>query len=149
LIAAGCGGGPFLSKVNPKQLEEGIRASHAPLVVLLWGDWSRASVELLPAAAELAAEYEGRGVVFYTVSLGDGPPAKDVRLLLRQFPAGTRHFILEEDPGMTLARLGLSDVPAALLYEPGGALRMALDSDDAMRLAPDDLADGIEGLTGR
>ncbi len=126
--------------LSPDQLEAAIQATQTPLVVLLWGDWSRPAVELLPTAAELAWEYQGERLIFYTVSLGQ-PPHKDARGMLDDFPSGTRHFTLEDDPAKILSRFGLADVPAALFYAPGAKLRMTLDSPEAA-----DLADAIESL---
>ena len=114
-------------------------------MVLLWAAWSRPATELLPTAAELAEEYEGAGVVFYTVSLG-APAEEEAEKVLGRFPAGTRHFTLEGDPMMALAGFGLTDVPAALLYAPGGELWTAMDSADGAELTPADLADAIEEM---
>jgi thiol-disulfide isomerase/thioredoxin len=141
---AGCGSGS-IAAVSPDQLESAIRSTEAPLVVLLWGDWSRPAVEILPAAGELAAEYEGEGLAFYTVSL-EQTPGKEARRVLDGFPSSARHFTLEEDPAVTLTRFGLGDVPAALLYAPSGELRSSFGSSDDAPLTPADLADAIDAL---
>ena len=136
-----CGGGPIRSRISPEQFEEAIQSVQQPVAVLLWADWSRPAVEILPTAAELAQEYES-SVLFWTVSL------QESEVKPKGFPLGARHFTLEEDPTITLSRFGLQDVPAVLLYAPGGELRMTLGSSDAAPLAPADLADAIEELTG-
>jgi hypothetical protein len=112
-----------------------------PVVVLLWADWSRPAVEILPTAAELAKEYES-SVLFWTVSL------QESELKPKGFPLSARHLTLKEDPTITLSRHGLQDIPAVLLYAPGGELKMALGSSDAAPLAPADVVDAIEELTG-
>ena len=137
-LLAGCGGS-LRTRVSSEQFDQALASTRVPVVVLLWADWSRPAVEILPSAAELAAEYES-GVVFWTVALGE-PELKP-----KGFPLSSRRFILEEDPTVALSRLGLQDVPAALLYEPGGKLRFALGSSDDAPLSPADLADAIESL---
>jgi thiol-disulfide isomerase/thioredoxin len=140
LLWAGCvGGAP--ETLSGEQFDELIASLEAPTLVLFWADWSRPAVELLPTAAELAAEYEGAGLQVVTVRLGaadpqDAPPG---------FPAGSRHVSLTEDPSFALARYGLTDVPAALVFARGGELLFALDSTDAAPLTPAELADAIEG----
>jgi thioredoxin-like negative regulator of GroEL len=117
------------------------------VVALFWADWSRPALELLPTAAELAAEYEGEGVIFYTVSLGR-PEHKDARRVLARFPMGSRHFILDEDPGLALMRFGLADVPAVLVYAPGGQLKESMGAGEETPLTPADLADAVESVAG-
>ena len=136
ILWAACAG-PQGSRVSPDQLEDALRSARVPVVVYLWADWSRDAVELLPTAAELAAEYES-SVVFWTVSLGESD------LEPKGFPSSSRHFTLEEDPTVTLSRLGLQDIPAALLYAPNRALRLTLGPSD---LTPTALTDAIESLT--
>ena len=131
--------------VSHRQLEQMLAAIQTPAIVLLWADWSRSSVELLPTAGELAAEYEGRGLTFVTVCLGDAPSEGPQRLLA-QFPVDVRQVILDEEPTFALARYGVQDVPAALGFGPGGEMLFALQTTEHSPLTPAELADAIESL---
>ncbi|MCB1019897.1 MAG: hypothetical protein H6509_11755 [Bryobacterales bacterium] len=137
VLLTGCG--PSESRVTTQQLEDAIASAGRPIVVLLWADWSRASVELLPTAAELAVEYES-SATFWTVCL------ERTVVEPKGFPLGARHFVLEGDPTIILSQYELQDVPAALLFEPGGKLHAALGSHDDAPLSPADLADAIESF---
>ncbi len=135
-------GPPMPSVVSPVELESRLSTLDRPTVVLLWADWSRASVELLPAAGELAREYEGAPLSVLTVCLGESP-SEDLRRELGRFPSPSPHFALEGDPTVLLARYGVADIPAALVFSADGRLQNALGSTDAAPLSPADLADAM------
>jgi len=144
-LLIGCGedcGAPVLTH---SQLAERIASLEAPAVVLLWAEWSRPAVELLPAIGELADEYEGRGVVLLAVCLGE-PRGSGMKAALRRLPASVRQFSLAEEPPLTLSRYGLRDVPAALVYSPAGELLYTLESSEHALLTPADLADAIDSM---
>jgi thiol-disulfide isomerase/thioredoxin len=140
-----CGALSGPAEVGPDQLEAAVQSTQAPLAVLFWADWSQPAVELLPTAAELAAEYEGEGLVFYTVSLGR-PKMKDALGVLGRFPIRSRRFIVGEDPTAILTRFGLADIPSAIVCAPGGQVRERLGVYADAPLTPADLTDAIEAV---
>lgn len=145
LLLIGCGEPQSPPSLTHEQLDELVTSLESPAVVVLWAGWSRRSVELLPALGELAEEYEGRGVALITVCLGE-PPTPDTQRILRRFPASVRQVTLDEEPPFTLARYGLRDAPAALVYSPAGDLLFTLEGSEQEPLTPTDLADAIESL---
>ena len=147
VLLSGCGEPETPASLTHDELDQLISSLDAPAVVVLWAEWSRPSVELLPAFAELAEEYEGQDVALVAACLSEAP-SREAQRILRRFPANVRQVTLEGEPPFTLARYGLGDVPAALVYGPGGELLFNLEGSDREPLTPADLADAIESLIG-
>jgi len=106
-------------------------------VVYVWAEWSRRSVELLPSIVELGREYEASGASMALLRL-DG-------LEETVIDAGAQYSLTEPVEG-ALARLKVSDLPAALIYDSDGELRYRLESSPENPLIPADIADATESL---
>ena len=146
LLIAGCAGNGEHAALTPAELNESIRRIGSPALVVLWADWSRPAVELLPTVGELASEFEGQGVAILVVSLGE-PAEGDVGGILAGLPETVRRLSLAGEPTSILARYEIQDVPAALGYGPDGRHAFTLQSEAHAPLTPADLADAIESLS--
>jgi thiol-disulfide isomerase/thioredoxin len=99
----------------------------------VWATWCQECVEDFPAFIELRAHYSGRGIEFLTLSLDDVGPAKDVGAVasfLRLQVTGMPNYILLEPLSNSMDLLGISGLPAVLVYRPDGSVAFRLEGDE-------------------
>ena len=107
------------------------------VVVYVWAEWSRRSVELLPSIAEFGREYETTGTGVALLRLDGRTDAVS---------GAVAQYSLTDDVERAMARLGVSELPAAVIYDSGGELRYRLESSPENPLTPADIADATESL---
>jgi thiol-disulfide isomerase/thioredoxin len=99
---------PFIGKqaapFSLERLEGGTAtlAAHAgkDVVVLdFWASWCGPCLQAMPYVDRIARDYEGRGVVFYSVNVGE--PKDDVRKFMEQAKLGMQVLL---DPDKTLSK---------------------------------------------
>ena len=121
--------------------------------VYLWAEWSRPSVEALPAVEELAAEFAGRELRFLIVRLGEasGTPRPMLGTALGELfeTSGPRSRAYAGAPDELFQRYGIRDLPAVLiLSSTGGPARVLDHGGERDPFTLEDLFDSLEAALG-
>ena len=138
LTLASCSSEPYIEQVSLDEFAS-VVAGHRgqPLLVYAWADWARLSVEFLPSVVELSQEYGATETAVILLRL-DGRE--------ETFPAPVSQYVLSDDVEPAMGRLGLADLPAALVYSTDGNLRHKLENSGEYPLAPADIADAVSSV---
>ena len=119
-------------------------------VVPVWATWCRTCLELLPEIIALQQNESYGDVAFLTVTLDDSDDAESMAealAIVLEHEAAFPHYALQAGIEQALARLGIDDVPAVLVYDQEGTLRYRLVGDPFdNKISPPDVEDAIDSL---
>ena len=138
IALAACLTEPKVEQVSLDQFEA-VVADHRGQAVLVyaWADWARPSVEFLPSIVELNREYEATETAVILLRL-DGRS--------ETLPAQVSQYVLSEGVELAMGRLGLTELPAALVYDHAGTLQHRLEHSSDLPLIPADIADAVAAV---
>ena len=135
LALAACSNQPSVEEVSLDQFGAVVAAHRGQTVlVYAWAEWARASIEFLPSVVELSREYETTDTALILVRLDGHSQA---------VPAQVSQYMLTDSVEVSMGRLGLAELPAALVYDREGELRHRLEHSGESPLTPADIADAV------
>jgi thiol-disulfide isomerase/thioredoxin len=111
-----------LAKLDGSEIPLAAAADAKATVLIFWATWCTPSVEDLPAVTQFVAAYQGRGVRFYAVNVGEPPGA--VRRFTAKSPLVSTVLL---DPRSQLASaLRVRELPAVAIVGPDNTVRAIL-----------------------
>jgi thiol-disulfide isomerase/thioredoxin len=124
---------PDLKMIEPAEWRAALEDHRgAPVAVNVWANWCRSCLGFLPSFVALPGREEYGDIQFMSVVVedpADAPALAEAKRLVVELDARFPHFAIQTGVEETLGLLGVSDLPAVLIFDAEGRLRHLVEAD--------------------